>query len=43
MLLLMLLTACALLYGTSRIFTQNARVPAMARLPQARVMRARRR
>lgn len=43
MLLLMLLTACALLYGTSRIFTQNALVPALARSPQSRVMRPRRR
>lgn len=31
MMILMLLTACALLYGTSRLFTQKALVLAMAR------------
>ena len=34
---LILLIACALFYGTSRIFTQNALAPALARSPQSRV------
>lgn len=41
--ILTLLIACALLYGTSRIFTQNALVPALARSSQSRVTRTRRR
>lgn len=41
MMILMLLTACALLYGTSRLFTQKALVLAMARSPQSRVTRPR--
>ena len=39
MLLLMLFTGCALLYGTSRVLTRNARVPAMARLPREQATR----
>ena len=43
MMVLMLLAACALLYGTSRLFTKNALVHCMARSPQSRVTQPSRR